>query len=410
MRCQLGDRGSNGLRFSKSHRFVVEYWHSFEIEVVDDLSSGVNSTIQILWRCFYSRLDRIVLSDGGMGVVRRIKWIVMGAILLSILLGLSRFHRVTVTKIMAGPWVASVPFGSLPDQAGRTTGIDGRHYGPLTFASNGRVTVVADTYHQRLLYFRRGGVTMRELPGAMVEDLSINKKGQVLIADNRALTLWLAKTGQIKKVISLPHRRGYSKAIWHVSFAFHQRILVEWVRFGQGTFSTRLDEYNDRGQFVRSLAASHVDRGGLKPLMGRFTGPSIKNFQVAPNGSIYVEPEESVHSERVIHIYTANGLSLGHITIRVPQPLYHTDFLGIDARGWIFLATNIHMAHKARLLAIDSHGQVKSDIPIAAVPVYAATYGRVLASGAVLLDQSTPTTYRIREYRPLARQVWRWTG
>lgn len=340
----------------------------------------------------------------------RIKWIVMGALLLSILVGLSGFHRVTVTKITGGLWVASVPFGSLPDQAGRAAGIDGRLYGPLTFASNGQVTVVADTYHQRLLYFRHGSVTMRDLPGAMVEDLSMGKKGQVLMADNRALTLWLVKTGQVEKVISLPHRRGYSESIWHISFAPHQRILVEWVRFGRGTFSTRLDEYNDRGQFVRSLAVSHIDRGGLKPLASRFTVGSIKNFQVAPDGNIYIEPEVSSHSGRVIHIYTDSGLSLGHITIRSPQHLNHTDFLGIDARGWIFLATNIHVVHKARLLAIDSHGQVVSDTPIAAVPVYAATYGRVLASGVVLLDQSTPTTYRIREYRPLLRQVWRWTG
>lgn len=339
----------------------------------------------------------------------RDRFIIVGLLLCLILAALSGFHRISVISLQAGRWVAKVPFGSSSHDAGRETGIDGRVYGPLTFATNGKVTAIADTYHQRLIYVQHGTMQSRSLAGAMVEDMSVSRSGQVLFADNRALTLWLVGAKTTQKVVSIPHISGYTEAVWRVSLAPKHRILVEWVRFGHGIFATHLDEYTTRGRFVRSLAESRLSREGLQPLIGNSMASSIKNFQVAPDGNIYVEPE-AISSERVIRIYGHSGLLLGQVIIRSPVRVYRNDFLGINRRGWIYLAVNIDVAHKARVLVVDGQGQVIADARIAAIPVYAATYGRVLPSGVLYLDQSTPQEYRIREYQPVTRQVWRWVG
>lgn len=337
------------------------------------------------------------------------RFVLVGAVLLLIIAGIAGFRRVPETRFAAGPWVASTAFGSGLGQAGRVVGIDGRPYGPLTFASNGKTTVVADTYHEQLLYFHHRQVKLRPLKDAMVEDMSVNAAGRVLVADNRALTLWLVSRKSVRKVVSIPHTKGYTEALWRVGLTPNDRVLVEWVRFGRGTFSTHLDEYSADGRFIRSLAESRVSRNGFQPL-GRSTDMPIRDFQVAPDGNVYVEPENTTASDRVIRIYRPNGLPMGHVVIHSRGNVRRTDFLGIDRRGWIYLAINIDVPHKARVLVVNGHGQQVADIPIAAVPVYAATFGRVLPSGQLLLDQSTISHYRIREYRPVTRRVLKWVG
>ena len=341
----------------------------------------------------------------------RMRFAVIGLLLAGILVALAGFRRVPVTEFVAGRAVASVAIGTRPNDAGSARGIDGREYGPLTFASNGRLTVVADTYRSRLLYFTaRRPVRAVPLPDAMVEDMAVSRSGHVLAADNRALSLWFLGPQGNRKVMSLPHDRGYTEALWRVGLAPGNRLLVEWVRFGRGSFSSRLDEYNDHGKLIRTLAESTLSRSGYEPLSGTSIGSPVRSFQVAPDGSIYVEPEDVNAASRVIRIYRQNGLPLGHVVIHPPGYVRRTDFLGIDGRGWIYLALNLHERHRARLLVVDSQGRTIADLKVRAVPLYAATYGRVLPSGELLLDQSTRSRYRIEVFRPVTRLVWRWRG
>lgn len=343
-------------------------------------------------------------------MLTRGRFLVMAALIVVMLVGLSGFHRVKVTHFKPGPYVVNLTFGSGPNQVGRTVGIDGRSYGPLTFATNGRRTVVADTYRERLLSFGGGHPQAHPLTGEMVEDLALDTSGSTLAVDNRALTVWRIGRHSAKRIMRLPHQTGYSEAIWHVGLAPRGRILVEWVRIGHGTLSTRLDEYTLTGKFVRALSESRVSRDGFQPLTGESLVSPVKDFQVAPDGSIYVEPQQIQTHDRIIRIYREDGLFMGNVMIKSRQKIRRADFLGIDRRGWIYLAVNLDVPHRARLLVVNGQGQTVANVHVSAVPVYAATYGRVLPSGMVYLDQSTKTQYRIQTFRPVTRQIWRWSG
>lgn len=341
----------------------------------------------------------------------RIRFIAIGILLLMILVALSGFRQVSETVFKQGPVVVQVPFGNAPDSAGRAIGIDGRAYGPLTFATNGRTTVVADTYRERLLFVTKGRITAQLIPGKMIEDMAIDKAGNVLLADNRAMAVWLYTTRHaVKKLLQFDARAGYTEALWHVGLTPLGAVLVERIRFGHGSYVSRLDEYTKDGRFIRSLAESKAGREGVEPLAGRPIADPIKSFQVSPDGSIYVEPTAVQASDRVIRIYGQDGLFIGQVVIRSPERIQRSDFLGISRRGWIYLAINMDVKNKARVLIVNARGDVMADIHVPAVPVYAADYGRVLPSGVLYLDDSTHSAYQIRQYVPVTRQVWRWTG
>ncbi len=338
------------------------------------------------------------------------RFIVVGALLLAILAMRSGFHRVNVTRFAPGPYVVDLPFGPGPKAVGRAVGIDGRPYGPLAFSSNGRTTVIADTYHERLLYFHHGRLRSRPVGGEMIEELLIDRAGRVFAVDNRSLSLKLYTGSSVRRVMGLKHQPGYSESLWHVGLAPNGRIIVESVRIGRGTLSTRIDEYSASGRFVRSLSETRVSQQGLQPESGSTIVTPVKSFQVAPDGDLYIEPQQTQGSNRIIRIYRENGLFMGNVVIRSPERIRRADFLGIDQQGWIYLAVNIDVPHKARILIVDGRGQMVANLHVGAIPVYGATYGYVLPTGVLYLDQSTRSSYRIREYRPVTRRVWRWTG
>lgn len=340
----------------------------------------------------------------------RVRLIVMAALMSFVVLGISGFRQLTLTRLQAGPWIVEVPLGTGRDEGGRATGIDGRSYGPLTFVTNGTTTVVSDTYHERLLYFRHGHMTSEPVKGQMIEAMAMDAFGQVLAADNRSLALWLISAHGAQRIIQIPHQSGFSEALWHIGIGARNNILVDWVKVGQGIFATQLIEYTDKGQFIRSIASTEMGQPQVQTVVQATLAAPIRSFQVAPNGDIYVQPEGVSIDRRVIRIYRPNGIFAGRVIVRSPEPIDHADFLGIGPNGWIYLAVNINVPHKARVLVVDKQGSTIMDSPISAVPVYAQTYGCVLRSGILYLDQSTASSYRIREYHPVKYHVWRWVG
>ncbi len=342
---------------------------------------------------------------------RNVRWVALAVLLLFILGGLAGFRHVSKIRFVAGSWVVRVPFGEAPDQVKQARGIDGRTYGPLTFAANGKNVVVADSYHQQLLYFSPGHVDRRPLEGAMIEDLSLNRQGQVLATDNRTLSVWLLNGDAKKRIVALTHWRGYTEALWKVNWTPKGNVLLEWIQFGRGSFATRLQEYSAAGRLMRTMAESFVSPNDVRPLsLHPMSAAPIRNFQVAPNGSVYIEPQQMPSHTPTIRVYGANGLYLRTVVIGTQGAARAMDFLGVDRRGWIYVALNITIPHEARVLVVDNRGRTIANIPVQAVPVHAATYGQVLPSGKLYLDQSSATHYRLRVYRPLFYKVWQWRG
>ncbi|NMP21474.1 hypothetical protein [Sulfobacillus harzensis] len=341
----------------------------------------------------------------------RVRFLAVGVALLVIVVLLSGFRRVTVTQFEPGPLAVKLPFGRTPDAVGRAVGIDGRVYGPLTFATNGHLTVIADTYRQRLLLIENGRITEVPTLNQLVEDLQVSRDGDVLVADNRRLAIWMLSHGRRKKVVEFTHSDGYTEALWHLGLGRGQKLYVEMVRFGHGTFAAQLDEYLLTGRFVRRLAESKGGRQEpLTPLSDSLIGEPVRNFQVAPDGDLYVEPASLSSTTRTITVYNPEGRFIRNVALRSPIAITHSDLLGVSRRGWIYLGVNLASRNHAQVLVANGDGHMVADLHVPAVDVYAATYGRVVPSGVLYLDQSTNKQYRLATYRPVTRRVWRWGG
>lgn len=346
-----------------------------------------------------------------MAVWGRLKWVVVGVLMVGILTVLSGFHRIPVTRFELGPTIVRVPFGPNPNAVGQASGIDGRVYGPLTFATNGTVTVVSDTYRERVLIFHNGQMTEVPTIGQLVEDVAVTPAGRVVLADNRGLALWLMVHGRQRKLVQFPSQPGYTDAIWHIGLSASRRIYVELVRFGHGTFSVGLDEYAINGQFIRRIADATGGRGqSLSPLSTSVITDPIRNFQVVPGGDLAVEPSGLGGRTRTIHVYGPGGHLVRSILVPLPEPVKQTEFLGVSDRGWIYLGINLTVPHHAVILVANAEGHIVAHIKVPADTVYAANYGRVLPSGTVYLEESTKNIYKIQSYVPHAMKVWHWTG
>ncbi len=339
------------------------------------------------------------------------RFIVVGVVLLAILVLLSGFHRVKVIQFDAGPMAVDLPFGNTRDAVGRAVGIDGRVYGPLTFAANGQSLVVADTYRQRLLTIEGGRMTEIPTLNQLVEDVQMGAKNRLFVADNRGLAVWMIARGRRTKLLQFRHLSGYTEALWHLALGANRKLYLEMVRFGHGTFSAQLDEYSMTGRFLRRLATAAGGRvEPLTPLKGSLVSEPVRNFQVSPQGELYVEPAPTPGKTRAVTVYSSDGRFLRRIELRCPVPLHHAELLGVSGQGWIYLGANLTDPYQARVLVANGDGHIIADIHVSAVPVHAATYGRVLPSGILYLDQSSPKRYRLATYRPVVRRVWRWTG
>lgn len=348
---------------------------------------------------------------GGIILAISRRLLLMGLCLLLIILGLAGFRRVPETRLEKGPIVIAMSLGSGAEQMGTAEGIDGRLYGPLTFATNGALTVLADTYHQRLVYFSKGHYHLEPLADAMVEDIAVDAKGRILVADNARMALWVIDQGKMHKVVSIPHDAGYTDALWRTTLGKSGHVFVEWVRFGRGTLSTWLEEYNLRGKKLRTLSASRMALQGFHPQIGSPIASPVKSFQVAPNGDLYVEAAgPSPTRTLAFQIYGPDALLMRQVVVHPPVMLHTSEFLGVNDRGWMYVAANLHDRHHPELLVFSRQGRLIASAPIDPVSLYAATYGRVLPGGAVYLDQSTATRYCLRLYRLKTIGVWRWMG
>lgn len=339
----------------------------------------------------------------------RLPLLIVGFIISVILVVLVGFRQVRVLTFVPGKDVVTLPFGDAPDAVGRAVGIDGRLYGPLTFAVNASTVVVADSYRERLMIFHHRRLVVVPTTGQMLENIAMTPAGQVVMTDNRTLALWESDRMHLHKLVQFRAHKGYSEALWNLAVSPRAGLFVEQVKLGQGAFATWIDEYTLKGRLVRRLASSEGQRDpDLLPLSGGTITEPIRNFTVAPNGHIYVESYGNSPRVRVIHIYKKNGTYLGQLVIRSEAPIRDSALLGVNQEGWVYLAVNMHVPHHARIIIDNSSGHTVATLGVAAVPLYATTYGVVLPSGAVYWDATTVTHFGIRPYRPEVHKVWKW--
>lgn len=312
-------------------------------------------------------------------------------------------------QLTPGGTAWQIPFGHGPHDVARAVGIDGRVYGPLTFAVANRRLVVADTYNARVICDAKRWRII-PAPGLMVEDMAVTPSNRILVADNRRVAVWGLGVRRTL-IVGLDHYPGYTQAIWHIGWNKADRLLVEFVRFGHGTFEVHLNEYTAQGRLIRPLAVS----SGPRPMRGPApegagvidSGP-IRAFQVAPDGNVYIEPASVSPVRRTVLVYRENGQYVGQLSVTAPVGIRSSYLLGVDRRGWVYWGLNLTVPHQAMIVVSGAEGHTIASVPVAAVPVFSAVYGRVGPGGTVYLDQSTKQAYRIAVWHMTYHQPARW--
>lgn len=321
------------------------------------------------------------------------------------------WRRVTVWSLSTTPQVVwQARFGTGVSGVGETTGLDGRRYGPLAFSVMGKQLVVADSYHHQIVV--TGPMLQRmSVDSLMVEDLAMTPSGSIILADNRQLAVWELTHGKPHQIIQIPRRTGVTQAIWHIAVGSRGQILLQIVTFGHGQFEMQLNEYSPKGTFVRELAHAQGGQGmELTPLAGHGPLGLIRDFEVSPDGELYVEPPSNQRFQRQIDIYHWDGRYAGEVIVSSPEPIQESQFLGVNRWGWVYLGINLNQPHQARVLMVSPHGNILHDLAVDTIPVYSAVYGRVSANGTLYLVQSTLHRYRIFRWPLKSRYVWRWYG
>lgn len=342
-------------------------------------------------------------------VLVRSKWAfgAMACALALILFVITGFRSVTVHALVPGAMVVRVPFGMTQDSVGQARGLDGRLYGPLTFTADNQRIVVADTYRERLLFFSEGRMSQRPVAGQMIESLAMGPHGEVLAADNRGMTVWLEGLHSTKKVLQVPTRSGYSTSLWHLAAWPPSRLWVQSFEVGRGRIVSSLDEYDFNGTRVRTWASHHLVRGVLKVLAGVTENP-VTNFALGPDGRVYLEREQTRPTRRQIEIANAQGKIIHTVSIHTPLAMKSSVLLGVNGQGWIYLGVDLHTPGQARVVIVNDGGAILVDQRVPHLTVYAHTYGVVLPSGRLYLDEANRTEYQIREYSLSQHRAWRW--
>lgn len=340
---------------------------------------------------------------------RKALWLAVTIAFICAVLAIAGLRRVAVWTLEPTHYLVDLHYGQGAMDMGRAVGLDGRTYGPLGFATNGQRLVIADTYRQRILSLSPKAHVV-SVPGMMIEDVAVDPRGHIVAVDNRTLTVWRLIHGHRRALVHLTPAPGYTEAIWHIGVSSSGKIYVEWVRFGHGSFAIILDEYSRSGVFMRQLARAGASRGrGLTPLSGAIQ-ETVRDFQVAPNNNVYVEPPSLDGHTRTILIYGPRGQLLRQILVRADVVIRQSELLGVTNHGLVYLGVNLSSPHHARILAVNEKGVIVINRRVPSVPMYAAVYGQALADGVLYLNQSTQSQYRIQEWRPRRRRVWRFVG
>lgn len=334
----------------------------------------------------------------------------LGIAVLGILMALAAgrgLHRVQFWHLdPTSALVWSAPFGSRPQDVGIAKGLDGQRYGPLAFAYAEHRFWIADSYQHRIV---ETGKTWRTVavPDAVIEDLVYASRGLYFV-DNQQLAVYRLLGGRVSKIIQLTVPPGQTEAIWHLA-ADGRNLLLEGVRLGRGQSEMWIAKYNAQGRLlgVINMARSQWD----SPLQVDAAYPIsavVRSFEAGPHGWLYVEAASGDRYQREVLVYNRKDRLLRKMPVLSPEPIVHSEFLGINRLGWIYMGINLNVPGHSLVVMVTPNGRTTT-LKVRTVPVKSVVYGTVGSTGSLYLLQSTNAEYRIARWnlRPGTRWVWR---
>jgi hypothetical protein len=311
--------------------------------------------------------------------------------------------------------IVRLPFGPGANDPGKAVGLDDVQYGPLGFAVGGRRLVVADTYHERLLWRPLGRPRdwhAVPVPHAILEGICYQaSSASFYLADNRTLTILRLHDSHIVPWRHVPEPSGATASLWQMAAGPRDLLYVEEVAFGHGRFRLELLELGgDRRARTLAVTEAGQDWSLTPTAAGGVLNVPVHNFQVGPDGVLYIEAPSLSASEREILRYDPSGKLIGTVTVAAPGTIDDTALLGVDSAGRIYFGVNLGDPRQAGLvLVLSSGGHVLVRIPVPPTTVQAAQYGWVAPNGTLYLNESTGEVFRLVAFRLVVRSrvVWR---
>ncbi|AUW92846.1 hypothetical protein BXT84_01825 [Sulfobacillus thermotolerans] len=315
-------------------------------------------------------------------------------------------HRVQFWKMSDQARIVwQAPFGTGETHLGVARGLDGQQYGPLAFAYAHKNFWIADSYRNRIIESTDPWKTV-SVPGTIIDELVFVRRALYFV-DNQQLAVYRLADQHITKVIQLQAPKGQTEAIWHLA-ADGGDLLLEGVRLGHGESVMWLAKYSAQGRQIAmlNLAKSAWD----SPLQVQPTYPVtavVRSFEPGPSGGLYVEAASSDRYQRMVWVYSRHNHLVRKVPIVSPEPIVHSELLGVNRWGWIYMGLNLNVSGRALVEVVQPGGE-STTLKVHAVPIKSVVYGTVGPTGALYLLQSTANEYRIARWGLTPQTHWVW--
>lgn len=295
--------------------------------------------------------------------------------------------------------VVSLPYGDGVHDVGRWVGVDGRRYGPLSFAVGGGQVAIADTYHERVLWhpLERAGApwTTRSVPESMLSSIAWDstRRGW-LVADDRAHQLWVVREAGATPGIRLAAVPGTTLA-WQQLMVSPTAVYVAWTAVGAGQFRTALARYRANGRAQLVAAWGQTQLGEWHPAGRTLIRVAATSYMLGEGGRIYAESPTSQPGTVALWEFSATGQPLAEWRVRLPGGVLASRLVGA-AQGQVYLGVNLGIAGEwARIYAAAPREPVQLRLTLPPPRELLHTYVRVGAHGTLYWAISTARDYQI---------------
>lgn len=340
----------------------------------------------------------------------KISWVI-GVLL--VILGLSyvvhrHLYRVQVWHFTSRPFTAwTEPFGHTTDALALAKGLDGRIYGPLAFVIRQGHPIIADTYQHRIVMNTRPWHIIAT--GHLLAEDLVDTGRHLYFVDNQTLSVFRVDQGKLVKIIQLHPPAGQTEMIWHMA-SDGQTLLLEGVKLGKGEYETWLRQYQTNGRLLKTLSVARTRWDSpFEVSADSAIGVVIRSFSVSPKQQLAVEVADDDANQRLVQIYSPQNRLIRQAHLISPEPIIHSQLLGMNKMGWIYWGVNLTDPGKAFVAVLTPRGRTLF-IKVHAVKVASGVYGVVSPNGSVYLLQSTAKEYRIVKWTLVASQRWSWNG
>ncbi|WP_053959526.1 hypothetical protein [Sulfobacillus thermosulfidooxidans] len=345
-----------------------------------------------------------------MSWIRKRPWIIALLIAMGVLGIFVRQHlaRRQIWHFTTHPIVVwSEPFGHRMDSLALAKGLDGQIYGPLAFVIWHNHPIIADSYQHRIIISTHPWHIIAT-PELLVEDL-VHMGNSLYFVDNHTLAVYRIEHGKPVKIIQLHPSPGQSEAIWHMA-QDGQHLLLEGVKLGQGQYETWLRQYKPNGQLVQTLNVAKTRWNNPFEVNSQYPiGVVVRSFVVAPNRQLVIEVAGDNPYERLIQLYNVHNRLIRQTQFVSPEAIVHSQLLGVNNMGWIYLGINLTEPGKALVEILTPKGRTMM-MKVRSVPVGSVVYGTVEPNGSLYLLQSTAKEYCIVKWALVPSERWTWNG